>query len=506
MELTYRLGDPRYTIYHRASVGGLAATVQAWQTDEMPEGIEADLDHDQVHIRSDSSLSDREALQRILAGSFRVTGDYLIDLPGQAIPDSRLGLRLAVHNAYCGTFLHKTKDARPAPKAIANPQTIAISDADDQVLLFKYPPVSSYAHQTAKGTGLLDSGSLPPVAEIPQWIVPGAFAGAKKLECEARDAIALLFLMVGSSVFLLRPRNRDDKFQYCVVVPDVSDLLAFATALRRIAQTESSISRFSNTYLGRVVGGAEEAALKFQIDLASENVTSHPAVRGCVAVAMGKVAWDKKQINRSAIVPTGAAYREMPLFREACEAGRAKIIPTQRGDSFAIPASPLPELIAANLASGRHWSARFRELASTKKDFRNLDYLHGGLVKMKAAIRSETDHLIIDAFHEAWKRTMAGIYDDAREAGTDSQRKIEVMRERVRNDILRAKTQNQLAGWFLDFCARATGGASLGSIRDKREQIYGVLFDSGHFEHLQNLFLFALLSYVGQTDTKGENA
>ena len=29
-ELTYQLTNPNYTIYHRAALGGLAATIRAW--------------------------------------------------------------------------------------------------------------------------------------------------------------------------------------------------------------------------------------------------------------------------------------------------------------------------------------------------------------------------------------------------------------------------------------------------------------------------------------------
>ena len=37
-ELTYRLSNPNYTIYHRAALGGLAATIRAWGTNP-PDGI-----------------------------------------------------------------------------------------------------------------------------------------------------------------------------------------------------------------------------------------------------------------------------------------------------------------------------------------------------------------------------------------------------------------------------------------------------------------------------------
>ena len=77
------------------------------------------------------------------------------------------------------------------------------------------------------------------------------------------------------------------------------------------------MQRFSNSYLGRVVGGAEEAALRFLIDLQAEEITSERSVAGCLAVAMGKVAWDKNQINRSVIAKLKGDYPEMGVFRAA---------------------------------------------------------------------------------------------------------------------------------------------------------------------------------------------
>ena len=127
-------------------------------------------------------------------------------------------------------------------------------------------------------------------------------SGALDLQAPAEEVMLLLFLMVGCAIFLLRPRTYQEKAQYCVIVPDVVDLEGFARALHRITITGPGIKRFSNTYLGRVVGGAEEAALRFLIDLQAEDITSERSVAGCLAVAMGKVAWDKNQLNRSVII------------------------------------------------------------------------------------------------------------------------------------------------------------------------------------------------------------
>jgi CRISPR-associated protein Cas8a1/Csx13 len=499
-ELTYDLHNPRYTIYHRAALGGLAATIHAWRTrGTTPAGIRASVTDDRVTLAWGGELMDREAVRRILESSFRIEGD-LIDLPGQG-PD-RMGedLRLALHNGYCGTFLQHNK-MRPAPAGVKGTKQLSIRDPDSESShIFTYRPVGSYAHQKAQGTGLLDSDSLPESVTISQSIVPGALSGAEALKVPAAEGLLLLFLIVGCTVFILRSRSRSEKAQYCLVVPDVANLERFAFALSRIAQASTDFKPFSRTYLGRVVGGAEEAALKFLIDIqTADRVTSSPAVRGCLAIAMGKVAWDANQINRSAIIPIRPDYAERDIFAAAAEVGKAKTVTLKTGESYAFPASPLPELVAANLAADRPWCDHFRRLVATKEDFQRMHFLHGGLVKMKEAIQDATDQLLINVFHEAWRFTMAGIFDDAKNTAIDAGRRVEVRREKIRNDILRSKTQPQLASWFLDFCARATDGRSLPSLRDHESArtVRGFLFDARNFDRFQNLCLFALLSYAG---------
>src|SRR2546423_1827379 len=286
-ELSYRLSDPNFTIYHRAALGGLAATVRAWGKNP-PDGIEAEVTRDSVRLSWDDGLTAQEALRRILAASFKLTEDKLIDLPGQGIRAGQDDLRLAIHNGIAGTFLQHNK-MRPGEK---EPRRFELKTADDESgEFFTYKAINSYAHQKAQGTGLLDEkhkGSLPQLASIPQSIVPGAMSGALDLQAPVDEVILLLFLMVGCAIFLLRPRTYQEKAQYCVVVPDVADLEAFVRSLQRITTTVKGIKRFSNSYLGRVVGGAEEAALRFLIDLQAEDISSERSITGCLAVAMGK--------------------------------------------------------------------------------------------------------------------------------------------------------------------------------------------------------------------------
>lgn len=506
--LTYRLDDPRYTIYHRAALGGLAATVERWneKPELAPPGVQGSVQRTCVTISwdaADPALTDQKVIRRMLAASFRLTENKLIDLPGQAIPPDRDDLRLAIHTGLCGTFLQhpKMRPGEKQPRAL----TFREEGAEEEHTL-TYKAVLEYAHQKAQGTGLLDAedGALPAAATIPQSVVPGAMSGSVSLEGAPDEVFLLLYLMVGAAVFLLRSRSHAEKAQYAVVVPDVTDLARYARSLKEIAAQGDKTQQFErlvNTYPGRVVGGAEEAALRFLIELHADALTQtyERCVAGCLVVAMGKVAWDKNQINRSQVIRVKADYPELGVFKAARRHfKKARIIKTAGGESFAVPPSPLPGLIAANLAAERHWCARFIELCREQKDFTQLNFHKKGLIAMNEAVRDADDQMIIAAFQEAWRLTMGALGERAKDNRLDFARLVEVERERIRNAVLRAKTADALAGWFLRFCADATKGASLAAVRRNADRIRKFIFSPRNFERFQNLCLFALVSYAGE--------
>lgn len=508
--LEYKLHNPNYTIYHRAALGGLAATIQAWGANQ-PEGITAFVERDYVRLAWNDELTDREALRRILAASFKLTEDKLIDLPGHFIGSDTAELRLAIHEGLCLTFLqhNKMRSGEKAPRYF--PLKI---EGSERIEPIPYKAINSYAHQKAQGTGLLDevnkdkgeSGFFPDIATIPQSVIPGATSGKKALQAKAAEVILLLYLMVGCVLFLLRPRTYKEKAQACIVVPDVTDLLDFADSMQSLASSSQKIQRFSHTYLGRIVGGAQEAALCFLLDINADDIAATPGVSGCQAIAMGKVAWDKNQINRSISVKVRGNYQELNVFRVAKQyLGSSKLIKTKDGITFAVPGSPVPELVAANLAADRHWCNHFRDLVSNKKHFYQIHFSRVGLNKMTHAIKHELDLAIIKAFHKAWEMTMRELGDYARKNNLDFKRLVEVRRDKIRNEILRARTSDVLAGWFLRFCADATKGATLAPISDDANRIREFIFNPRHFERFQNLLLFALVSYAGnESKTKTE--
>jgi CRISPR-associated protein Cas8a1/Csx13 len=526
--IVYRLDDPGATIYHRAAMGGLAATIRAWNKHGVPEplsyappstnepGVLSGANGSQVAISMDAGqislhwgekTSHREALSLLLIASFERTQSGMIFLPGLGFVPDREEILIAVHNGVAATFLQHHRK-RPG----SGVRKVALFDPDSGALqLLSHNKVDKYSHQFGQGTGLLgegwtvEEGEPPDVASITQSLMPGATGGARSLDTTSERAFLLHYLMVACPVVSLRPRNRSPKIQNCLVVPDVTDLQRFAMRLHRAGT--SQMPRFSNTYLGRVVGGAEDAALRFLIDLRGLDAGESLGVSSVQVVAMGEVAWAPKQQNRSWIARIEPnRLEEMGVFEAAASRlGVAKWIKTGKGDSFAVPDCPVPELVAANLAGGEHWCAHFGELVSNKKDFASLLYRKEGLRAMNNAIQDRTDRLVIERFQKAWEMTMGALGERASGKRDVFYRLVEVERERIRNDLLRARTHEQLSGWLLNFMARASRKqGSPEAFKVDSDIFRQFLFNPRNTDRLKNLLLFALVSYASDEEPDGD--
>jgi len=494
LDIEYRLSDPNFTVYHRAALGGLAATIEAWNGNS-PDGIIANAERDRVILQSSDDISEKEAVKRILEASFRLTDDKLVDLPGQFIDENSLDLKVAVHEGLYLTFLQHNK-MRPGKEE----GKIELNNVDDESGDFiSYKKFDAYAHQRAQKTGLLEQNDdvVPARAMIRQFAVPGAVA---LLEAKAEEVLLLSFLAVACPTFLLRPKiYQPDIALACIVVPDVIDLKKFTRAMRRIMGASGRLERFGNKYLERVVGGAEEAALRFLLDMSADDIASERGISGCQAVVMGKVPWDVNQKNRSMTVRVSGNYPEIGVFRVANQyLGNSKFIKDKKGKAFAINTSAIPELVAANLAAERHWCTQFKVLVQTKDDFRRIRFSWEGLIKMKEAIKDLDDRAIIRAFHKAWEMIMGQLGERAQDQGLDFSRLVEVRQEKIRNEILRTKTPDALAGWFLRFCADASKGSAMKPFQEEMERLRIFMFNPRNFDRFQNLLLFALVSYSSE--------
>ena len=411
------------------------------------------------------------------------------------MPD-REDVLIAVHNGVSATFLQHNKK-RPG----SGVREVALVDgASGALQLLSYKKVDKYSHQFGQGTGLfgdgwtVEEGELPDVASIPQSLMPGGTGGARNLETSPERAFLLHYLMVACPVVLVRPRDRSPKTQNCFVVPDVKDLRVFAMRLHRAAT--SQVRSFSNTYLGRIVGGAEEAALRFLIELRGLDAACSLGVSNFQVVAMGKVAWDSKQQNRSWIARVAPDHmKELGVFEAAAsQLGRAKWIKTKKGDSFAVTESSVPELVAANLASGDHWCDHFRDLVANKQDFLNMGFHREGLQAMRDAIQDEEDQLVIRCFQEAWDVKRSALSKRAADEKADYYALVDGEREKIRNGLLRCRTADALANWLLRFAADARRKEPLDVMVRSGPALRRFLFNPRNADRLQNLLLFALVS------------
>lgn len=526
--IEYRLDDPGFTIYHRAALGGLAATVRAWNKHGVPEPlkyvpsstsapgvltgedgsrVEIFMDAARVTLAWEEKTSARAALALLLSASFERTEQGMIFLPGQGIVPDREDVLVAIHNSVSQTFLQHAKK-RPG----SGVREVALVDETNGALrIVSYKKVEKYSHQSGQGTGLLgegwtvEDGELPDIASIPQSLMPGATGGAKSLDVRPEVAFLLHYLMVACPVMLLRSRKHSTKTRNCVVVPDVTDLRMFAMRLHRSGT--SQIRGFSNTYLGRIVGGAEEAALRFLLDLRGLDAADLLGVSNFEVVAMGKVAWDGNQQNRSGIARVDPVhFKELGVFEAAArQLGAAVWKKTKTGDPFPAPESPVPELVAANLASGDHWCAHFRDLVAKKQDFIDLCYRREGLKAMRDAIQNPADQLVIRRFQKAWEMTMGALGERSRAQKFDFGHLVEVEREKIRNELLRCKTSGQLTGWLLQFMNKASREGTPRIFSEDAETFQEFIFNPHNAERLQNLLLFALVSYSSQIVKAADN-
>jgi CRISPR-associated protein Cas8a1/Csx13 len=317
--------------------------------------------------------------------------------------------------------------------------------------------------------------------------------------------------MVGCPLYIVRSSKQDAKTQYAILVPDINNLIDHAETIHLQGGSSQIYEQFRLrlSYANRIVGGAEEAAFRFLTDLKARQQigTGLYGISDFVVIAMGKVAWDGNQMNRSCSYKVGTYYKEMDVYLAANsydDLGGVREIPLKNGEVFMAPATPVPALVAANLAAGNHWCSGFAELVKEQKQFQIMKFKKEGFAAMKKSIRSEEDQAFIEVFHEAWFRTLGQIGERARREGLDYNRLVEVEQERVRNTILRMRSIHQLNTWFMRFCS-ASSLAPLNSLVEKGNIILRMFESPKNYERLQSLCLFALLSYESRNPSKKDN-
>jgi CRISPR-associated protein Cas8a1/Csx13 len=523
----FRVDDPNYTNYHRAAVGGLAATIAAFQKmpDLAPEGLSLSFDEQTVTIEYPDDMKRGEVFRRMLAASFRVDSNHLIDMPGQLFGTDDLSLRYAVHqgiikSTFCQHNLTFTK--------VQKERMLLTLVKDDKKIQLPYIAVKTYAHQYAGGTGLLpdvenqmkakkkpkpDSDDEPEVvrkngeesntAFVRQHLVPGAMSGAKMIEASSEDVFLLCYLMVACPVFIIPPnmRLREKNSSYCIIIPDIIDLVRFSRSVERMASVAAKIKQTDRlvvaAYINRIVAAGEEAALKFLMQITGDDIrhAADAGIQGCSAVSMGRVAWDPQQNNRTGAFRVGTRFPEIEIFRAAQQhLGEGKLILTKNDTYMEIANSLVPGLIATNLINRRHWATGFDQLIPDQDSFDMLvRYQRKGLAAMKNAVQDELDRLFIEAVQIAWRNNMGKIAERARREHANFSSLVDSRREEIRNDLNQARTSDKIQSWLMGFLSEA---GHIEIIKANGERFQKFVFDPHNFLRIKNLAIFSFISYV----------
>ncbi|MEL6439077.1 MAG: type I-MYXAN CRISPR-associated Cas8a1/Cmx1 [Cyanobacteria bacterium J06621_8] len=264
------LSDPAMTMLHRAGVAGLYLTLKAlakrYPTQKSRQGtLKWTLTNTSISLYWKGN--DYEALDWLFSESFQISSNGLISLTG--LQATSRESQLAIHVGIKNIFLQHNQFFKSAGNVTEN---ITIDGLEVSI---DYKKAESYAHQNyaeqlcpmeklnwKKASvkfklfiiefhtliGLLflfdirQGGNLQQKAiGITGWLYPGAAIKhyAYKKETQFTEtierAIALLYAPV-AYLYFIAPKSylNDTKTQYCLVIPEISDLESYARQRQRI--------------------------------------------------------------------------------------------------------------------------------------------------------------------------------------------------------------------------------------------------------------------------------
>lgn len=450
-KLQYDLNTSYYSIYHRAALAGLASTIKAWRQNGPPD-LHCEVSSSTVEIGWTDNISDVEALKRLLAWSFRISDDGVIDLPGQQF-GARKDLQIMNHYALLHSFLQHSHSRSCEPEL----RKITLDCGTSELPLhLQYAAVTRFAHQTALGTRLFsnkDNANFPSEALITQALVPGILLKRYPLTCSAQDAILLLFVCVGSSLFKLQPFIPDKTSQISILIPEVRNLLEFVSQRVRLHNATPFRLFRTNSYEGRIAGNSDAAALSFFMDAKALGAPDS----WCQTVTMGKLKWESYQLHRTGVA-TPTSSHLLPQFELTSRQFKRCIhILDKNFNSFLFPATVLIELIADNSLSHRKWYHKIESLIQVDSCFDHFWLNQRALAQLKASLSEPGEIMTASTFECA---VQLFLQDEALSNQNYPDKSIKTKIVVLKNSILRLRGAEQTLNWFFTFLRRHSAGVN----------------------------------------------
>lgn len=478
------LDSPGMTALHRVGVAGLWMTLEA--LDRQPDLATA-LANWGAWERSERGVTLRWTdkadayFAALLDVSFRLDPRGLVWFPALGVPTAYPAHAVLLQTALLNTFLQ-----HGGTRKALSPTVLAGTDEDADQLPLTFRPFASYAHQRA-AKGLLPGKTTA----LKGWNFPGGAVrhsdfSATALAEPLERYLALLYAPVAAFYFRLRPRALGLQPSFCLVLPDVEDLLVYARARRTFVQSPEA--------LFQVAGGAA-ASLRVALLMRTAEVGEDTRAETLHAVEFGRVAWDTKQKYRVGVYEVRVDSSDaLEPFRRATVALEPRLVQGTNGAFWSVPQTP--ELVARNLVAGQVWwsgFAGFVDDADRRKSV--MGFERKGLAEMVQAPEGLGDsaaEVFVSACHEAWRRRLGMLAERAQRERIDFRSLASREFDERRISFARCKNATTLRAAVTDFWARAGGG--LEPLQNGWRDVLPYL-DERQWQAGRDLALLALASY-----------
>jgi CRISPR-associated protein Cas8a1/Csx13 len=511
------LSEPGMTMLHSAGVAGLYTTLKVlakrYPTLKSRQGnFKWTLTKNSICL--DWKGNDYEALDWLFQESFQISSDGLLSLTG--LPSLSWESQLAIHVGIKNTFLQHNQFFKSAGDASKN---ITI---DNLEVAIDYKKVKSYAHQnyaeqlcpieklnfkriftklklfifirhTLIGVlFLLDirqGGNLKQQSiGITGWLYPGATVKhyAYKKETQFTEtierAIALLYAPVACVYFMAsRSRLHNTKSQYCLVVPNITDLESYARQRKKLNDWN---------YQQFMVSGYSDAGFCLLTQQATLRIIQEDNLKRCQVITFGQTPWTGFQRIRKNVDVIELTDKIIQNYRLCDRYFNNRVV--EREDGNFIAASIVRELITENLAKRLAWWHNFTHAVRNKNLFRLVSYERKGLQAMvkNADWNEPAQILFVKACHQALLQIYGKLYGRAKE-GEYTQ--IQRENERIRSGLIRCQNSEDFRHFMTaNFWSKA---GNIAILADYWEELMPLTTKPDNWKLARDLALLSLASY-----------
>jgi CRISPR-associated protein Cas8a1/Csx13 len=491
VNLEFDLGNPYFTLLHRAGLAGLWMTLRQLEKEkvEVPYGLNWQLGKRKVNLNWDGN--DKDFLEWFLNESFQLN-DGIIVLRGLDTQSMREDAQVIVHQGILGTLLQHTSTHK-SDGVVTKSLSLGENEPEIQV---KYKSLKSYAYQEFAGNLCGKNGQfLTNPISVAGWLNPGAavrhtaFSTDTSFEELPENAFILLFAPVACYYYILRSKLRNKRAQYALVIPEITDLEKYALYRQNQHLRNASYKDFHASGLG-------DAGLRFLTQDATVNIAKDFGVERCQVLTLGTVAWATQQKTRTDMYVVEATDEVCHNYQVCDDWLKDRGIAGKDGGFVAT--SFAKELIAENLAKNLPWYSGISDKINNNELFQKLAYERGGLYQVIQKIQSdERDKLFIKACHDAIKNTYGRI-------GAQAEKRKEIPnfdREniRIRTGLSRCKNAETFREFITDFWSRA---GKIPTLQEHWEELMDFVMLDKNWKKSRDLALLALASYKG---TGGSN-